>query len=112
MKIIHILSGTNWRIPHKPEHGCPLETFGCTGETCKNTKTCFCGQHCSWDRCRLQHPPDDCLNGVNSKWKWNSRKIHWVAQFKGKAIIYIHNQSIDIKMSVSYIYLYNSRSLT
>ena len=42
--------------------------------------TCTCDDHCSWDLCRLSNPPDDCLLGTNSKWKWDKRKKAYVAQ--------------------------------
>ena len=74
--------------PAKPKQGCPFGTYGCTGKTCYNTKTCFCEQHCSWEKCRLLEAPDDCLAGMNSKWRWDSRKLHWVAQTKG---MQLHN---------------------
>ena len=41
---------------------------------------CTCNDHCSWDICRLLEPPDDCLLGKNSEWKWDSLKNAFVAQ--------------------------------
>ena len=44
--------------------------------------TCHCEDHCSWDLCRLTEPPDQCLQGTNSKWQWDDVKSAWVAQIK------------------------------
>ena len=41
---------------------------------------CTCNEHCSWDICRLLEPPDDCLLGTNSEWKWDNLKNSYVAQ--------------------------------
>ena len=41
---------------------------------------CSCEPHCSWDLCRLEEGPLDCLNGTKSKWRWNNEKNAWVAQ--------------------------------
>ena len=41
---------------------------------------CTCNEHCSWDLCRLLEPPDDCLLGTNSEWKWDNLKNAYVAQ--------------------------------
>ena len=62
---------------------CPLNTYGCQGSTCYNDRNCFCEPHCSWEKCRLFEKPEDCLNGVNSEWIWNSTHNFWVAQLKG-----------------------------
>lgn len=42
--------------------------------------TCSCEEHCNWDSCRLTDPPTDCLNGLNSEWKWDYIERAWVAQ--------------------------------
>ena len=67
----------------KPKNGCPFGTYGCTGKACSNTKTCFCEQHCSWEKCRLLEKPDNCIAIMNSRWRWDSQKWHWVAQATG-----------------------------
>ena len=41
---------------------------------------CTCNDHCSWDICRLLDPPNDCLLGTNSEWKWDNLKNAFVAQ--------------------------------
>ena len=41
---------------------------------------CSCNEHCSWDICRLFEPPDDCIPGANSEWKWDNLKNAYVAQ--------------------------------
>ena len=43
---------------------------------------CYCENFCSWDRCLLRNPPEDCIFGTNSTWVWNSRTKFWVAQTK------------------------------
>ena len=42
--------------------------------------TCFCEDHCSFDICRLEIPPDYCLAGINGWWAWNSIQMYWMAQ--------------------------------
>ena len=43
---------------------------------------CFCEDHCSWDVCRLQKPPEKCLSGTNSSWVWDYEKMHFTARKK------------------------------
>ena len=98
------------RIPSKNEDGCPIGTYGCTGKTCYNIETCFCEEHCSWERCRILDAPDDCLTSVNGKWKWNSKKIHWVAQITGMKYQYIYTRfaiRIELGRTVFIRYLFS-----
>ena len=71
-------------IPKPPENYlCPIECDrNWTGNRCP--ESCYCEDHCSWERCMLTNPPDTCLANVDSKWLWDSQKMFWVAQFKGK----------------------------
>ena len=69
-------------IPRSPTHGCQN-----TGQYRKLLGTCGCEEHCSWDVCRLEEPPNDCLYGTKSIWKWDHLKNAWVAQLlEGKAV--------------------------
>ena len=54
--------------------------------------TCFCEYHCSWDKCRLEDPPNECLFGTQSKWFWDSNKNFWIAQIlEGIEMFYLIN---------------------
>ena len=46
----------------------------------KRFGVCSCNDHCSWDTCRLLEPPEECLLGENSEWKWDNLKNAYVAQ--------------------------------
>ena len=52
---------------------------GCPNGTLEGLTTCFCEDHCSWERCRLETPPYDCLPRTNTAWVWDSKKKYWVA---------------------------------
>ena len=41
---------------------------------------CSCEPHCSWDLCRLDERPIDCLYGTGSEWRWDDAQNAWVAQ--------------------------------
>ena len=84
-------------IPQPPLEGCPEGTKGCTDGRCPYT--CFCEEHCSWEKCALEDPPDHCLSRVNSKWIWDSDKTTWVARMNGmilqlKALALLCNKDI------------------
>ena len=69
-------------IPRSPTHACQN-----TRQYRKLLGTCGCEEHCSWDVCRLEEPPNDCLHGTKSIWKWDHLKNAWVAQLlEGKAV--------------------------
>ena len=57
--------------------GCPENTRGCDEFSCPNT--CYCADHCSWKKCTLSEPPEDCLHGTNATWQWNHR--WWSAKY-------------------------------
>ena len=63
----------------RPSRGCPENTSGCNEFGCPNT--CFCEDHCRWDRCALYEGPEDCLRGTNSSWQRNIN--HFLAKPKG-----------------------------
>ena len=77
-----------FRIPSRPENGCPTTNFGCYGNDCNHPNKCFCEEHCSWDMCRLFEPPDMCLIEVKGRWIWDSEKGYWVAQLGGRNELY------------------------
>ena len=61
-------------IPSRPASNCPSGTYN-------GLHTCFCEDHCSWETCRLQFPPHNCLLGIGKQatWAWDSIKSAWVA---------------------------------
>ena len=68
-------------IPIPYTSGCPVNTKGCTSWRCPNT--CFCEDHCSFEKCALEIPPDECLENIESNWIWSSEDQYWIAQMKG-----------------------------
>ena len=52
-------------IPQRPNSGCPMGTFD-------SVSTCYCEDHCSWESCKLFHPPQYCLEHMNGDavWGW------------------------------------------
>ena len=60
---------------------CPENTVGCYGFGCPNT--CFCEEHCSWAKCRLEEPPKDCIETLGGVWVKNSVENYWTAKFTG-----------------------------
>ena len=61
-------------------HGCPENARRCEAFSCP--KTCYCSDHCSWEKCTLSRPPENCLRGTNGTWLWNAR--WWSAKNKGE----------------------------
>ena len=59
--------------------GCPRHTKGCTGLGCPNT--CYCQDRCTWERCTLSEPPQECLRETNSTWQRGIE--HWTAKITG-----------------------------
>ena len=59
--------------------GCPENTRGCEGFSCP--KTCYCSDHCSWEKCTLSVPHENCLHGHDATWQWNYR--WWSAKYVG-----------------------------
>ena len=64
---------------------CPEGTIDCVN--CGFVGMCFCEDHCSWKVCRLNQPLDECAAAGNSKWVWDSRNMHWVAQMTGTLLV-------------------------
>ena len=60
------------------KEGCPFGTIKCDGVGCPNT--CYCEDHCSWEKCLLEVPPEECLLGTKGAWIWNTNKMHWTAE--------------------------------
>ena len=58
-------------VPIRPNDGCPKGTID-------GITTCFCEDHCSWNVCRLKHPPINCPMVMS--WRWYSEGMHWMAQ--------------------------------
>ena len=72
-----------------PPGGCPLGSYGfgihddCKFE-CDAPKTCFCEDHCSWKRCKIDKPPQSCLAHANREWIYNPEGKYWRTNLKGK----------------------------
>ena len=78
-------------IPQSRQIDCPIkaryrERFG----------GCSCGSYCSWDLCRANVAPRDCLAGTGSVWKWDVLKNAWVAQVQVINGITIHFKVFSI----------------
>ena len=65
----------------RPLDGCPIGTDECNGDGCPNT--CFCEDHCSWEKCYLNDPPKDCLENMGGAWAENPSGGFWTATSKG-----------------------------
>ena len=61
--------------------GCPIATYGCRDNECPNT--CFCADHCSWKKCKLEIPPKDCLMYANRHWEFNQQTNYWRTDLNG-----------------------------
>ena len=61
--------------------GCPIATYGCRDNECPNT--CFCADHCSWKKCKLEIPPKNCLTYANRHWKFNQQTNYWRTNLDG-----------------------------
>ena len=72
--------------PLRPSHVCPKGTTGCNDFGCPDT--CYCEDHCSWERCLLDIPPTECLIPWNRTWMWNNRHMYWYAKFPGNILTY------------------------
>ena len=73
------------KIDSNPYKECPKYTVGCYGLGCPNT--CFCEEHCSWEKCRLEEPPKDCLEKLGGVWVKHYVENYWIAEFTGFKII-------------------------
>ena len=65
----------------RPSDGCPIGSYGCDNEDCPNT--CFCGDHCSWRKCKLEKPPQSCLIHSNNKWVYDFDRNFWKSTLDG-----------------------------
>ena len=97
-------------IPERPKGGCPSRTYGCMDGDCtaQQKQNCFCEEHCSWQICRLDRGPDQCLEEVKSSWTWDSNKLYWVAQFGGissDCVFKVSNISILMGVNASILRL-------
>ena len=89
----------------RPSEGCPEKTTGCYAPGCP--ATCYCEDHCSWQRCYLSHPPMDCLDDIDGYWFRKKKSDPWVAKFHGNSnFIYIHNK-INAVNKITNCYLTN-----
>ena len=75
-----------------PPRGCPLGTYGfgihdCNEDhdlECDVPNTCFCEDHCSWKRCKIDKPPQSCLAHAKREWVYNLERKYWRTALKGK----------------------------
>ena len=74
-------------VPTPSLEGCPQNTKGCNEFGCPNT--CYCSDHCSWERCKISPPPLSCLYRTGSAWQWSSR--WWTAKKIGKKLVVTFN---------------------
>ena len=73
----------------RPSGGCPLGTYGsstsgCGGDRCGAPNTCFCEEHCSWKRCKIDKPPQSCLSHAKREWVYIPEVKYWRTNLKGK----------------------------
>ena len=66
-------------IAYQPSSGCPIGSYGCesTGDEKGCPNTCFCEDHCSWKKCRLDRPPPSCLGDDKHEWDFNGKTQYW-----------------------------------
>ena len=76
-----------------PPGGCPFGSYGFGTHDCEyegaDTKcdapnTCFCEEHCSWKRCKIDKPPQSCLQHAKREWVYNPERKYWRTNLKGK----------------------------
>ena len=84
------LNGYNYTISevvvHRPSDGCPVGAFGCIDRACPNS--CYCEDHCSWKKCKLEDPPEGCLIHSDRKWFYDEENRYWRANLKGRFAIF------------------------
>ena len=78
--IINVDCAVSGLIP-RPSDGCPEGTIGFNAPGCPNT--CYCEDHCSWEKCSLVNAPTDCFHRTNGAWSRKSSRDVWVAKFHG-----------------------------
>ena len=67
----------------RPVNGCPEATKSCDAPECM--ATCFCEDHCSFEKCKFDDPPKRCLDGTTGK--WHTASSYWIATFEGINIL-------------------------
>ena len=69
-------------IPLSPKGKCPdkMTAFYFKKYNGKRVFSCFCEDHCRWDKCFLSLPPPKCIADINSKWLWDPDENYWVAR--------------------------------
>ena len=65
-----------------PSDGCPMGAYGCFDLVCPNS--CYCEDHCSWKKCKLEDPPEGCLIHSDREWFYDEKNRYWKANLKGK----------------------------
>ena len=66
-------------IPSPPLDGCPTRTLSFY-DSSNRSSSCYCEDHCKWDKCSLLAAPQSCLLDINGTCAWNPYENHWVAQ--------------------------------
>ena len=52
----------------------------CPSPSYKSNKQCCCGNDCCWNKCTLENPPDNCLDGLyRGQWMFDSDKGYYIA---------------------------------
>ena len=87
--ITYLLILDSTRLVSRLDTVCPENTYGCAGFGCPNT--CYCEDHCSWEKCVLSEAPNSCGTDTNISWHWNS--MYWVAKIIGRCKKQVHNIS-------------------
>ena len=77
----------------RPLDGCPLGTNGCGNVACPNT--CFCEDHCSWKKCKLDKPPNSCLKHTRRTWVYDRQKGYWRTKFIGNLNIFLEHYNLS-----------------
>ena len=80
-----------------PSEGCPLGSYGfgihdCGFDVrdpnayvqCDAPDTCFCEDHCSWKRCKIDKPPQSCLTHAKREWVYIPEGQYWRTNLRGK----------------------------
>ena len=83
-------------IPRSKQIDCPLKA-----RYRERFRGCSCGSYCSWDLCRANVAPSDCLAETGSEWKWDLLKNAWVAQIINGITILLRSSS-DSKVGDEY----------
>ena len=52
----------------------------CPSPSYKSNNQCCCRNDCCWNRCTLENPPNDCLDGLyKGQWMFDSDKGYYIA---------------------------------